>query len=168
MRFSKSKDGFTLIELLVVSGIVGIIALVIFSSLNPRLRFQQARDAVRNTATFQIVEAIRLSRVDYPKLVNYLLTLLSPGDVYMIGSASTGCSNFNANCDTPVTSSTHCANVNALLTFGGYAGGPFVSPNGEGDWSELYTGYTIQTDTNYHVTIRACESESGDEIIQAE
>ena len=61
MKFNK---GFTLIELLIVIAIIAILAAVVFVSLDPLTRFQDARDARRWTDVDAVLSAMKLDQVD--------------------------------------------------------------------------------------------------------
>src|SRR3990167_4091475 len=60
----KAIPGFTLIELLIVIAIIAILAGVVFVSLNPLKRFQDARNAARWTDVTAVLSAIKVDQVD--------------------------------------------------------------------------------------------------------
>lgn len=154
------NKGFTLIELLIVIAIIAILAAVVFVALNPLKRFQDARDSRRAADINGILSAVKVHQVD--NLGAYLasITALTNGDVYMIGTAVTGC---NATCDTAATSVSSCVNLTGLAT-AGYIGSIPVSPAGVTTWTSALTGYTLSKASTGIVTVRACESENTAEI----
>ena len=159
------KLGFTLIELLIVIAVITIIAAIIFVTLDPLTRFREARDSKRWAETSAILNAIKVDQVDNGGRYIAAVAGMTEGDVYMIvdGAVATGCDDQNANCDTDVTDDTSCVNLAGLSTEG-YLGAIPISPNGAGAWTASITGYTVQRDASGIITVRACESESGDEI----
>ena len=91
--FSKFKEsvskGFTLIELLVVIAILGILAAIIFISINPQTKLADARDAIRKQAVATLGNASQaysvndlLSGVQYPEAKpNWIETLISAKEI---------------------------------------------------------------------------------------
>lgn len=158
-----NKRGFTLIELLVVIAIIAILAVVVFVALDPATRFQDARDAVRASDVVEVLSAVKIDQIDNGG--GYLTEIgdLTDGQVYMIGTATSGCNDNNADCDTDVTSATNCVDIGGLVTEG-YLGEVPISPGGEVTWSAATTGYTLETSATGTVTIRSCESENTTEI----
>ncbi len=159
----KNKKGFTLIELLIVIAIIAILAAVVYVALDPLSRFRSARDSKRWEEVGTILNAIKLDQVDNGGTYLTSIDALTTGNVYMIGTAIAGCDDQNANCDTDVSADDACVDITGLVTEG-YLGEVPVSPNGDGAWTSSITGYTLTVNNNGTVTVRACESESGDEI----
>ncbi|MBI4599161.1 type II secretion system protein [Candidatus Uhrbacteria bacterium] len=155
-----ARAGFTLIELLVVIGIIAILAVVVFVALDPATRFEDARDTVRQSDVQEILSAVKIDQVDNSGAYATDIAATTAGQVYMIGTATTGC---NATCETAVSSATNCVDLAELVTDGYLAEVP-VSPNGTGTWGATLSGYTLQRDATGILTIRACESENTDEI----
>ena len=160
MQNFKDQKGFTLIELLIVIAIIAILAAVVFVALDPATRFQDARDTVRSNDAQEILSAVKIDQVDNGGTYLTSIAGTTAGQVYMIGTATTGC---NATCDTAVTSLTNCVDVTGLVTEGYLPEVP-VSPTGATTWSAGLTGYTLQRDATGVVTVRACESENTTEI----
>ena len=161
MSIRSANEGFTLIELLVVIAIVGVLVGVIFVSLNPAARFQQARDSVRQNAVQEILSAIKLSQVDNGGSYLASVAALTAGSTYMITgqSMATGC---NTTCDATVTSGSSCVDLAGLVT-GGYLKSIPISPKGATTWdigSSKGTGYALSVDSNGIATVTACESEA--------
>jgi type IV pilus assembly protein PilA len=158
-------DGFTLIELLIVIAIIGILAAIIFVTLNPLARFMDSRDAVRREEAYMLVNAIKLDQLDHGGHYMDQIDSMNIGEVYMItkGVVISGCADQNTYCDTTVSNDGHCVDLQDLVTRG-YMGDIPVSKNGEGNWSYSETGYTLQKDITGVVTVRSCESENTGEI----
>ncbi len=159
----KQKNGFTLIELLIVIAIIAIIAAVVFVALDPLTRFRDSRDAGRWSDISAVLSATKVDQVDNKGSYIAVISGLTAGNVYMIGTAIAGCDDQNANCDTAVTSDASCVDLIGLVTEG-YLGSVPISPNGEGTWTAGVTGYTLSRASTGILTVRACESENTDEI----
>src|SRR3989344_7417247 len=95
-----SKAGFTLIELLIVIAIIAILAAVVFVALDPLTRFRDARDSSRWSDITAILSAIKVDQVDNGGSYIAVVSGLTAGEVYMIGTAVAGCDDQNASCDT--------------------------------------------------------------------
>lgn len=135
-----------------------------FLLLHPVKRFAQARDARRAADVADLIHAIKLYQADqggsFPSVVNGL----AEGEVFMIGVATQGCDDQNAACKTPVTGDANCVDLSSLISLGLFPSVP-ISVSRLGTWTSLQTGYTITRETKGGlITIRACESEQGDEI----
>lgn len=66
--------GFTLIEILLVIGIIGILAAVVITAINPRRQLGKATDLKRTAHAREIVSAIRQYQVDYGFVPNAITT----------------------------------------------------------------------------------------------
>lgn len=159
----KSKEGFTLIELLIVIAIIAILAAIIITALNPLKRFRDARDSRRWSDVIGILNAVIIDQVDNAGFYIDVVSNLAVGEIYMIGTATSGCDNNNANCADDVYSDSHCLDLTGLTTEG-YLGKVPTSPSGLATWSEEITGYTLERKTSQNIVIRSCESESGFDI----
>lgn len=161
----KATSGFTLIELLIVIAIIAILAGVVFVSLNPLKRFQDARNASRWTDITAVLSAIKVDQVDnggaYFGALNAVPPTIYPARNYMIGTAVTGCN--PATCSSGATTTDSCINL-AELSDQGYLARVPVSPSGAGTWDATLSGYYLTKNTNGSVTIGACESEGGGTI----
>jgi prepilin-type N-terminal cleavage/methylation domain-containing protein len=156
------QKGFTLIELLIVIAIIAIIAAVVFVALDPLTRFRDARDSTRWSDINEILSASKIDQIDNGGAYLDDISALTDGNVYMIGTDTTGCDDDNASCDTNVTNDTACVNLTDLVSEG-YLGSVPISPTGAVTWSAGTTGYTLSA-TSSILTIRACESENTTEI----
>lgn len=156
------KRGFTLIELLIVIAIIAIIATVVFVALNPLKRFQDARDSRRAADITQILSAIKVHQVDNGGSFLTAVANTATGTVYMVGTDASGCTGYNANCETDVTAAA-CVDLAGLVT-GGYLGSIPVSPNGAGTWTAGHSGYTLTRASTGIITVKACEGEGGTEL----
>ena len=167
----KAISGFTLIELLIVIAIIAILAGVVFVSLNPLKRFQDARNASRWTDTTAILSAIKVDQVDnggsYFTALNAAPPTIYPARNYMIGTAVTGCSQSAgvplASCPSGATTTDSCINLQELSDQGYLAKIP-VSPNGTGTWDATLSGYYLSKNANGSVTVGACDAEGGGTI----
>ncbi len=159
----QEENAFTLIELLIVITIIVILASVAFVALDPLTRFRNARDANRAAAISQILSSVKIDQVDNGG--NYLtaITNMTAGNVYMIGTATAGCDDNNASCDTAVSNDTACVDLTGLVTEG-YLGTVPFSPAGAVTWVAATTGYTLQRASTGILTVRSCESENTTEI----
>lgn len=165
MKLYKNQKGFTLIELLIVIALIAILAAVAFVALDPLTRFQDARDSARWGDVAAISTAIKVDQVDNRGSYLSAIATSTPGTVYMIGTATTGCDDaFDAgNCDATIVGDTDCVDLTGLVTEGYLAEVP-VSPDGDGTWTSGATGYTLMTSSTGAITIQACESENSASI----
>ena len=161
------KKGFTLIELLIVIAIIAILAGVVFVSLNPSKRFQDARNAARWTDVTAVLSAIKVDQVDNgggyldgPAGKSIADLTANDSTNYMIGTAVSGC---NATACSAVTASANCIDLTDLSAQG-YLGRIPVSPAGAGSWSDSLTGYYLAKKINGSLTIGACDAENGETI----
>jgi prepilin-type N-terminal cleavage/methylation domain-containing protein len=164
MNKSTKSKGFTLIELLIVIAVIAILAAAVYVALDPQKRFKDSRDTRRVSDVNQLLTAVKVHQVDNKGAYLSAISSLVAGNIYMIGTATTGC---NATpCTTAPTSVTSCADLTGLAT-AGYLGSVPISPNGTGTWTASLTGYTISRAATGIVTVRACENENASEIISA-
>ena len=154
-----TKKGFTLIELLIVIAIIAIIAAVAFVALDPLTRFRDSRDSARWSDITATLSAIVVDQVDNGGNYVWSIQNATTATNLMISNATTttGC-NATA-CDSTVTSTANCVNLQGLVDEG-YLGTMPVSPNGDGSWSSTLTGYYLTKNTNGSITIGACEAEN--------
>ena len=154
-----------MIELLIVVAIIAILALIIFVALNPLKRFRDSRDSVRLAEATELALAIKLNQVDNGGTYFSQVENAYTDVIYMISFATTtsSCDDLNAYCDTDVGGDDFCLNLYPLVSLG-YLGELPVSPKGVATWTDTYTGYTLEKETNDAITIRACESEDREEI----
>ncbi|MBU0661176.1 prepilin-type N-terminal cleavage/methylation domain-containing protein [Patescibacteria group bacterium] len=159
------KEGFTLIELLIVIAIIGIIMIAMFIALNPLLRFQHSRDAVRWQEVSEMLTAIKVDQIDNDGEYMAVIEQMSTSTVYLIGTCVNGATAVDITnyCDVnPAV--TACINFVGFLTEG-YMGSLPVSPAGAKEWTSEFSGYTIEKRDNGTLFLRACESEQADEIV---
>ncbi|HCC22067.1 hypothetical protein A2480_04240 [Candidatus Uhrbacteria bacterium RIFOXYC2_FULL_47_19] len=156
------QRGFTLTELLVFIAIVGILGAVVFVTIDPLSRFQDSRDSHRSADINAILLAIKTNQIESGSFLP-TISRLPVDSVFMIGTASAGCDDQNAVCDTAVTSDASCVDLSELVS-GGYLESVPVSPDGLGNWTAVVTGYTLSISTDGTLTVRACESENTSEI----
>lgn len=162
-RLRNNNEGFTLLELLIVIVIIAILAAIVFVALDPATRFQDARDARRASDVVELLHAIKLDQVDNGGDYATDIEALTSAEIYMIGTATTGCDDDAANCDTDPTSDTHCVDLAELVT-DGYLGEVPISPAGAVTWDATTTGYTLRVNGNGTARLSSCESENTTEI----
>ena len=160
-----NKRGFTLIELLIVVAIIAILAAIVFAVLDPLRRFQDTRDATRAADLSEILLAIKLNQIDNGGILINEIDTLDQGRVYMIGNASSGCDDRDglSGIDCNIYSSTSCVDLDDLVA-SGHLGEVPISPSGEYDWDDDYTGYSLKVESDEIITVGACESENTTEI----
>ncbi len=169
--------GFTLIELLIVIAIIAILAGVVFVSLNPLQRFQDARNSARWTDVTAVLSAIKVDQVDnggqyLDGPTGFSVADLTPGEYYMISNNNTtvpssGC---NTACSI-VTDGNNCVSLDngtiGLISEGYLARIP-VSPAGAATWDTAslndMTGYYISRSNTDSIIIGACDAEGGETI----
>jgi prepilin-type N-terminal cleavage/methylation domain-containing protein len=154
--------GFTLIELLIVIAIIAIIAAVAFVALDPLTRFRDARDSSRWGDATAILSAIKVDQVDNGGSYITAVANMTASTTYMIGTDSTGCDDYNGDCDWNVGGDTNCVNLQGLVDEG-YLGTVPISPTGSSTWTAGHTGYTVSV-TSSILTVRSCESENSTDI----
>ena len=150
------KKGFTLIELLIVIAIIAILAGVIFVTLDPLTRFQDARDATRWSDVTAVLDAVKLDQVDNGGSYVAAVSGLTADQYYTIGTCSSG---GNAGC-TAQTTQTACADLTALATEGYLPSVPLDPSSG----TDALTDYYIQRAANGTVSVGACDPENASSI----
>ena len=171
------KKGFTLIELLIVIAIIAILAGVVFVSLNPLQRFEDARNAARWTDVTALLSAIKIDQVDnggqyLDGAAGFSVADLVAGENYMIVDNTTtvpssGC---NTSCSV-VNDGNNCVSLDngtVGLVSEGYLSRIPVSPAGTVTWDSGSfadkTGYYVSRSNNNAITIGACDAEGGETI----
>ena len=183
-QIKQSKKGFTLIELLLVIAIISILAAVIFVALDPLKRFIDARNSTRWSEVEEILHAIKIDQIDNREEYLQAIQDTLPGEVYMIGIASTSASSTD-DCKTPCTalndgagpytydpkfdvdvdylvpsSTKHCVNLTQLVVDGYLPEVPISDNNpNEASWNASSTGYLLQRSDAGYIRISACEGE---------
>ena len=169
----KNNAGFTLIELLIVIAILAILAAVVFVSINPLKRFQDARDVTRSSDILSILDAIKIDQVDNRGSYLSSVSAMNAGQWYMIVNGSTmvsGCADNDINCDINVATTSNCVDLSGLITEGYLGEVPVSGSSGVVTWDDGSasgnegTGYVLKRDTTGIIHIRACESENADDI----
>lgn len=170
---SSAKAGFTLIELLIVIAIIAILAGVVFVSLDPGQRFQDARDASRWTDVTAILSAIKVDQVDNRGAYLAEISGATAGTNYIIGTNASGC-NYTAETATDVpgckvTTNSACKNLADTGADGlvkeGYLGKMPVNVTGQGpsagnSWDDAKTGYYFRRNANGSISVGSCDTES--------
>lgn len=146
---NKNKKGFTLIEILIVIAIMVIMATVVIVALNPTKRFQDARNARRNSDVQSILTAIHQSIVDN----NGAMPAGISTTEQQLGTCASGGG-------TPCTGAA-AACLNMSTTLATYLKTIPIDPNG----TAASTQYSVVADANNLVTVKACGAEAG-KVIQ--
>ena len=133
---------------------------MIFVALNPLKQFQDSRDSARWMDVRAILDAIIIDQINNKGFYVDVVNNLSVGNVYMVGTATSGCDDKNAYCLSSVSGDGHCVNLQPLID-DYYLGRLPVSPNGQAVWSNSLSGYTMERVSPSNIRVRACESESG-------
>ncbi len=149
---SEHKQGFTLIELLLVIGIISVLAVVVFVALDPAKRFADARDARRTSDVHNILTAIHQYIIDnkgaMPSGLNTTETQL--------GIGASGCEIATGGCGVTAAA---CLDISGSISK--YLKTVPTDPeNGTAD----ATKYSVQTDANNIITVRACNAEGSSQI----
>lgn len=149
---SQRKKGFTLIELLLVIGIISVLAVVVFVSLDPAKRFADARDARRESDVQTILSAIHQSIIDNKGTMPAGLNTTES----QLGTAASGCEISSGACGVTAGS---CLDMSTDLA-------KYLKsvPSDPKNGSDATTHYSVGLDANGIVTVRACDTEGDVQI----
>lgn len=147
------KKGFTLIELLLVIGIISVLAVVVFVSLDPAKRFADARNARRQSDVETILSAIHQYVIDNKGIFPSGIGLTER----QLGLAGSACSTASGGCgvsdETCLDASSDLAKYLKSI--------PTDPQSGTAD----QTHYSVQENVDHIITVRACNAEGGMEIL---
>ncbi|OGM15980.1 hypothetical protein A2V56_04425 [Candidatus Woesebacteria bacterium RBG_19FT_COMBO_42_9] len=136
------RKGFTLIELLVTIAIIGILATVSISALNPQRQLAKARDTQRKTDIYSIASAIYQFASehsgDLPDTDGNPLTSNFPTSPTCVGTGG-GCFNLGAAGDTEPVVPTYMA----------------AMPKDPKTGTDANTGYLVNKDANGRIVLTA-------------
>ena len=142
MKAVKKFRGFTLVELLLTMAIIGILATVSITALNPQRQLAKARDTQRKTDIYSIASAIYQFASehsgDLPDTDGDPLTSNFPGNTTCIGTWG-ACFNLGGAGDTEPVVPTYMA----LMPFD-----PLTADGAD-------TGYSVYVDANGRVVVSA-------------
>lgn len=141
----KNQKAFTLLEILLVIGIIAVLATVVIVSLDPAMRFRDARDSRRLSDIQSVLSAVHQYIVDNKGA-------LPPGidtTEREIGTDGSGCS-----LSTSICGATDCIDLSTPL-----ARYLKMMPYDPANGSDAHTHYSVQADSNNIITVRACDSE---------
>ena len=139
------KKGFTLIELLIVIAIIGILATVVIVALNPVQRFADARNSRRWNDVNSILTAVHEYIVDNDGALPTGVTSTEK----QLGTCGSG---GNTQC---ATAQAACLDLSTPLAK--YLKTIPIDPGG-GSASTTY--YSVVSDSNGIVTVKACNAEN--------
>ena len=155
MTNQKTSRAFTLIELLIVVAIIAVLAAIVFVSLDPLQRFQEARNSSRWSDMNALINAIKVDQVDNGGSYLTAITDLTDDTAYMVGTGA-GC---NTGC-TATTTQAACADLTGLATEGYIPSVPQDPSTGVASSTDYY----IVRHASGAVTVGACDPEGGDTI----
>lgn len=149
-----SKKGFTLIELLIVIGIIAVLVVVIFVSLNPLELFAESRNAQRWVKVSEFLTAIHMQTIRdlgiVPNQVDW-----QEGQYYVLGTGN-NCANTCG--EVPVVSK--CLSLSDLIKSKKISSFPVDPLNGDLE----NTGFYLYRDSGTIITVGACRAELGRKI----
>ena len=151
LMFSKARrSAFTLIELIIVIAIISILAGAIFVAIDPARRLHESRNAVRASDVVTILEAVKKYQTDNDGDHYTVVSGLTAGDYYVIGTNGTGCNGVCAAQNTELS----CKDLSGIGT-------TYLSevPMDPFSGTEDITDYYIMRGINNEITVGACEPE---------
>lgn len=149
--------GFTLIELLIVVAVIAILAGLLFVTLKPLQRFQDARNAQRWADVNALLSAIKLDQVDNGGTYYTAIANMTDNTYYQIGDASIGC---DTSCLNPTYDlQSACVDIYDLIDEGYLAELP-LEPN-NADAIEDHIGYYLYKYNSGQICVGACAEEQG-------
>jgi type IV pilus assembly protein PilA len=158
-RNIRDSWGFTLIELLIIIGIIAILASIVFVSLNPLAKYQDARNARRWSDINNIISAIKMYQTEHKGAYLASLDALDEDKYYQIGTNDAG--DCNETCELPsgMNLQVDCVNLATLVDDGYMASIPY-DPNDANASSDM-TKYYFLKNSNKSITVGACVPEKG-------
>lgn len=146
------RSAFTLVELLIVIAIIAVLAVVVFVTLDPLTRFQDARDSQRWSDVTAVLDASKLDQVDRGGSYLTAIANLTAGSYYVIGTCASGA---NTTC-TAQTTQAACVDLAGLVTAGKLPNIPTDPSTG----SAANTDYYIMRTATGALTVGACDPEN--------
>lgn len=158
--FKQNQKGFTLIELLIVVAIITILAVAVFTALNPAQRLKDSKDARRSTDVETILTAVHQAIVDNNG--NYPGSMPAAGTEVQLGTGGSGCAIATGGCGVVATA---CTDLMAgTINLSTYLKSLPIDPAGGATYTSAKTGYSVARDANGIVTVRACGTEGSTNI----
>lgn len=157
-------SGFTLIELLVVVTIITILAVAVYTTLNPAQRIKDTKDASRARDVNEILTAIHQSIVDDKGTLPTNLGSMTADSEKQLGTGNTTdcpanissfCSSLTTGCVDLMTGSENLTN---------YIDSIPIDPVGGSTANSTKTGYSVKKGSNGVITIRACYTDGSSVI----
>ncbi len=158
------RKGFTLVELLLSIAIIGVLAAVIVTAINPAKQLGDTRNAQRRSDINALLNAVWQFALDHNASMPCHLGGTGPcidTVVRMLGLATTGCSAAGLCSDATV-------GADSCLDLAGPLAPTYIfaipqDPQGSAD----RTSYVIQAAAGNRVRITACDLEGEDEVLSA-
>jgi len=149
------RSGFTLIELLIVVGIIAILVVVVFASLNPVELFGKSRNAQRWVNVSELLTALHVYTIQNEGIVPNQ-NQWTDGVYYVLGTKTKACAE---TCGAiPVLD--QCLNLTDLLKAKGISQIPIDPLQG----NEGNTGYYVYRENGTIITVGACFGEQNTNI----
>ena len=150
----RGRSGFTLVEMLMVVAIIAVLAITVFSAINPSKRIKNAKDDRRLVDIDSLLTAVHSYTIDNK---GSLPSGLSTGMVEkQLGTGSSGCNISSGGCS--VGGSSDCVDLSTSLV--DYL--RFIPQDPDG--TAVLTKYSIVVTSNGMVTIKACGQEGGSNL----
>ena len=149
------KLGFTLIELLIVVGIIAILVVVVFASLNPLELFAESRNAQRWSNVSELLTALHVYTVQKEGVVPNQ-DQWSEGVYYVLGTSVKGCAETCGSI--PVTD--RCLDLTDMLKSKKISQIPIDPLQGDSN----NTGYYVYRESGAIITVGSCFSEQNVKI----
>jgi prepilin-type N-terminal cleavage/methylation domain-containing protein len=148
------SKGFTLVEMLMVVAIISVLAITVFSAINPSKRIKNAKDDRRLVDIDSLLTAIHSYTIDNK---GSLPSGLTAGMVEkQLGTGGSGCNISTNGC--AVSGSADCVDLSTPLV--DYL--RFIPQDPDG--TAVLTKYSVIVTSNGMVTVKACGAEGGSNL----
>jgi prepilin-type N-terminal cleavage/methylation domain-containing protein len=148
--------GFTLIELMLAISLLVALSGLVYVNINPKSRFEEARNQQRITDVYELMQAIALHRSENKGNFMNEISSLNTSLYYQIGTGN-DCSEACVN--PSVTLENNCVDLSSLKT-NGYIPNLPIDPYNKSATEEK-TKYFLHLNTNNTLSVGACLPELG-------